>query len=180
MKCDTLNSFLMRDLISIPRVKNLHPAIAPEAEMIINSVETGFPKNIAVRITQGLRTFAEQDALYAQGRTTSGSIVTKAKGGQSYHNYGLAIDFSLLHDKDNNGTYEEISWNMNTDWDGDHIKDWSEVVNYFLAAKWEWGGVWKKMKDNPHFQKRFNLDWRDLLIKYNNEQFIPGTKYIKL
>jgi hypothetical protein len=45
---------------------------------------------------QGVRTFAEQDALYAQGRTRKGLRVTNAKGGQSYHNYGLAADCALL------------------------------------------------------------------------------------
>jgi D-alanyl-D-alanine carboxypeptidase len=43
--------------------------------------------------TQGFRTYAEQDALYQQGRTTPGSIVTHARGGKSLHNFGLAIDF---------------------------------------------------------------------------------------
>ena len=43
----------------------------------------------------GLRTFAEQDALYAQGRSVPGSIVTNAKGGESPHNYGCASDWTL-------------------------------------------------------------------------------------
>ena len=43
-------------------------------------------------VTSGRRTIAEQDKLYAQGRTAPGNIVTKAKGGQSPHNFGLAAD----------------------------------------------------------------------------------------
>jgi peptidoglycan L-alanyl-D-glutamate endopeptidase CwlK len=168
----------MRDKQSIVRVKNLHPSVSAEVEGIIDAIEAEWPPTIAVRITQGLRTIDEQNALYAKGRTTAGPIVTNAKGGSSYHNYGLAVDFALLHDKDGNGTFEEIDWNMNTDWDGDHIKDWSEVVNAFLAAGWVWGGNWKSLKDNPHFEKTMGNNWRDLLVKYNNEQFIPNTKYV--
>ena len=43
-------------------------------------------------ITDGFRTFAEQDAIFAQGRTKPGDIVTKARGGESNHNYGMACD----------------------------------------------------------------------------------------
>lgn len=45
---------------------------------------------------RGLATFAEQNALYAQGRTKPGRIVTNARGGQSYHNFGLAFDFCIV------------------------------------------------------------------------------------
>jgi D-alanyl-D-alanine carboxypeptidase len=46
-------------------------------------------------VTAGLRTIAQQAALYARGRTSPGDIVTYAKPGSSAHNYGLAIDVGL-------------------------------------------------------------------------------------
>ena len=46
-----------------------------------------------ILVTCTLRTQAEQQALYAQGRTAPGHIVTNAQAGQSAHNYGLALDF---------------------------------------------------------------------------------------
>jgi peptidoglycan L-alanyl-D-glutamate endopeptidase CwlK len=49
-------------------------------------------RGLQAMITDGLRTFAEQDALFAQGRTKPGRIVTNARGGESNHNYGLAVD----------------------------------------------------------------------------------------
>ena len=52
---------------------------------------------IQLRVTQGLRTIAEQDELYAQGRTKPGKIVTNAKGGKSNHNSGLAIDVCIVN-----------------------------------------------------------------------------------
>jgi peptidoglycan L-alanyl-D-glutamate endopeptidase CwlK len=49
-------------------------------------------KGIEIRVIQGLRTTSQQDALYAQGRTLPGKVVTNARGGQSSHNFGLAVD----------------------------------------------------------------------------------------
>jgi peptidoglycan L-alanyl-D-glutamate endopeptidase CwlK len=99
----------MRDAISIARVKLLHPAVRDEVARLIGAIEATWPVNMAIRIVQGLRTIDEQNALYAQGRTKPGNKVTNAKGGSSYHNYGLAVDFALLYDKDGNGSYETLS-----------------------------------------------------------------------
>jgi peptidoglycan L-alanyl-D-glutamate endopeptidase CwlK len=106
------------------------------------------------RFAYTLRTFAEQDALFAQGRSKPGKRVTNAKGGQSYHNYGLAIDIVLLVDKDKNGTFETAAWDLKTDFDGDKKADWMEVVQIFKRYGFEWGGDWKFV-DAPHFQKTF-------------------------
>lgn len=170
----------MRDKISLERAKQLHPVVRDEAIALITEVEKGFPPTIAVRIVQGLRTIAEQDALYAQGRTKPGSIVTNARGGSSYHNYGLAIDFAILIDKDGNGTYDEMSWDIKKDNDKDGVADWLEVVKVFEAAGWEWGGKWASIRDYPHVQKTFGHRWQDLLVMHNKKQFIDGTKYVKV
>lgn len=168
----------MRDKISVERADKLHPAVRSEVVEMIDQVEAGLPEFVAIRIVQGLRTIEEQNALYAQGRSRPGKIVTNAKGGSSYHNYGLAIDFCLLLDKDRNGTYESISWNMKDDWDNDRVHDWMEMVNVFVASGWEWGGNWKTLKDNPHLQKTFGHTWRELLNRYNRKDFIGNTTYV--
>jgi peptidoglycan L-alanyl-D-glutamate endopeptidase CwlK len=112
------------------------------------------------RFSYTLRTFAEQDALYAQGRTKSGKVVTNAKGGQSYHNYGLAVDIVLIRDMDGNGSFETASWDTNLDADNDGQSDWMEAVAIFKRHGWEWGGDWK-FTDMPHFQKTFgkSISW---------------------
>lgn len=170
----------MRDKISLERAQQLHPKVKDEVIALITQVEAGFPPNIAVRIVQGLRTIKEQDALYAQGRTKPGPIVTKARGGSSYHNYGLAIDFAILIDKDGNGTYDELSWDIKKDNDKDGVADWLEVVKVFEAAGWEWGGKWSSLKDYPHLQKTFGYRWQVLLSKYNSREFIDGTEYVRV
>ena len=116
-----------------------------------------------VIITQGLRTFAEQDALYAQGRTKPGKKVTNAKGGQSVHNYGFAVDIALII-KD-----KEVSWDTKKDWDKDNQSDWMEVVSVFKKYGWSWGGDWVSFKDMPHFDKKGFGDWKKLL-KLNKDK----------
>jgi peptidoglycan L-alanyl-D-glutamate endopeptidase CwlK len=120
------------------------------------------------RFTHALRTIKEQDALFAQGRTTPGKKVTNAKGGQSFHNYGLAWDFCLIVDG------KEVSWDMSKDFDGDKTADWMEVVRIAKKYGWEWGGDWAKFKDAPHFQKTFGKTTAQL------KSLIKGSLYPSL
>lgn len=168
----------MRDRISEQRVSLLHPKIRDEVKALIEKAEAGFPERIAIRIVQGLRTIEEQDALYSIGRTKPGKIVTNAKGGRSYHNYGLAIDFALLYDKDGNGAYETLSWDTRADFDNDKSADWMEVVRVFEAAGYTWGGKFSTITDAPHLQKTFGYKWQQLLVKHNEGDFIE--KYVRV
>jgi peptidoglycan L-alanyl-D-glutamate endopeptidase CwlK len=166
---------LPTDAITLKRIALLHPKVRTEALLIYQeSVEALASGGSSVRYTYTLRDLKEQSYLYALGRTIRnpngyhptkkplGNIVTNAKAGQSIHNYGLAFDICLLVDKDGNGVFDEVSWNMNLDLDFDKIFDWQEVVRVAKKYGWEWGGVWRKFKDYPHFQKDFNLDWKQL------------------
>jgi peptidoglycan L-alanyl-D-glutamate endopeptidase CwlK len=94
---------------------------------------------VALLITQGLRTWEEQDALFAQGRTTPGNIVTNAHGGESWHNFGLAFDILVL---DSVGK---------ADWDTHH-PGWMRAAALGKSLGLEWGGDWTTFKDLPHFQ----------------------------
>lgn len=170
----------MRDTISIERVQLLHPKVRDEARNCIEQAELGLPANMAIRVVQGLRTIEEQNALYASGRTKRGPIVTNAKGGSSYHNYGLALDFAILTDTDDSGTFDDLSWDIRKDNDKDGIADWLEVVTVFESYGWDWGGKWNSLKDFPHVQKTFGHSWRELLTMYNNKSFLPGTRYVNI
>jgi peptidoglycan L-alanyl-D-glutamate endopeptidase CwlK len=145
------------DKVTIERIQKLHPKIRSEVASLIEKANSAIGKQITIRVVQGLRTIAEQNALYAQGRTKPGPKVTNAPGGSSYHNYGLAFDFAFLV----NG--KEISWDVNKDWDGDKIADWLEVVQIFIKAGFTWGGNFKSIKDNPHFEKTFGFTPGQLL-----------------
>lgn len=161
------------DKPTLDAIAQLHPVARLKVTLAVQKANARLTGNAQVRIVQGLRTFAYQDKLYAQGRTTPGNIVTNARGGQSIHNYALAVDFALLV----NG--KVIEWNTIKDYDGDGLADWTEVVITFKAEGFMWGGDWKgKLVDRPHFE--LIHDWRPLLAKYNKKDFIAGTTYINL
>lgn len=150
------------DKITLDRIELLHPKVREEAKQIYNEIVYALKGKAICRFSHTLRTFAEQDKLYNQKPK-----VTNAKGGQSYHNYGLAIDIVLLKDLDGNGTYETASWETNVDFDGDGKADWLEVVAIFKKYGWAWGGDWANFKDKPHFEKTFGYKTSQLLHLYN-------------
>ncbi len=150
----------MRDATSIARLNLLHPKARPIFQHFIEQCETAY--NVTIRIVQGLRTFAEQDALYAQGRTKPGKIITFAKGGQTYHCYGAAVDLLIIENGKGN-------WNF----------DYTRLL-HFMPAGMVWGGSFSNLKDLDHFELKFGLNWRDMLAKYNAKDFIQGTQYINI
>lgn len=153
------------DKITKDRIAFLHPKIRDQVEQALLKIEAELPSGIQVRITQGLRTFAEQEALFSKGRTVPGKRVTNATGGQSIHNYGLALDFVLLVDG-------KVSWTVD--------ENWRKVAEAFKAQGFSWGGEWKSLKDYPHLEKTFGHTWQQLLEKYQRKDFIEGTQYVKL
>lgn len=144
-------------MLTLEQVKNksnaklsgLHPVVMQATERLI---ELSYDRGIPIVITQGLRTIAEQDALFAQGRTKPGLIVTNARGGYSNHNFGVAIDFALLLPDG-----RSVSWDTLRDGDFDRIADWNEVVEEAKKLGFEWGGDWKTFKDLPHLEMTFGL-----------------------
>ena len=139
------------DLPTSNRIAQLHPSVRNEVAKIINECDKALTGRAKVRISQGLRTFAEQDALYRKRPK-----VTNAKGGQSVHNYGFAVDIVMIIDG------KIASWDTAKDWDNDKVADWYECVKIFAKYGWDWGGNWKSFKDLPHFDKRGFNDWRKL------------------
>ena len=99
-------------------------------------------KGVDVKYICGTRTYTEQDALYAKGRTAPGPKVTNAKGGQSNHNFGIAVDVGLFT---SDGRYLE---------DTPFYRQIGDVVAKFPEL--EWGGNWKFV-DEPHIQYRTGL-----------------------
>jgi peptidoglycan L-alanyl-D-glutamate endopeptidase CwlK len=143
------------DKVTDIRINNLHPAIRQRARQFINAAAA---QGIMLRITDGLRTFAEQDELYAQGRTKPGAIVTNAKGGQSYHNYGLAID--VVEIKNGKGLWENPNW--------------PKIAALGKSFGFAWGGDFKNLRDLPHLEYTGGLTIPQLLAKYNAGQLDNG------
>lgn len=127
----------------MPVPSDLHPIVKQNADALKAAAAN---QGITVVMTEGFRSFKEQDELYKQGRTKKGNIVTYARGGESYHNYGLAIDFALQK-KDGS-----IIWDMEYDGNQNGKSDWLEVVEIAKKLGFEWGGDWKRFKDYPHLE----------------------------
>lgn len=153
------------DNVTLQRIEQLHPSVRQEVKQIISDCDKALTGRAKIRITQSLRSFEEQEKLYAIGRITKDKKVTNAKAGQSIHNYGLAVDICLMIDG------KTASWDTVKDWDNDKIADWYECVRIFARYGWEWGGNWKTFKDLPHFEKKTVLtngkiqptNWRTLI-----------------
>lgn len=123
-------------------IARLHPQVRGLIRKFINDVY--LKHQIQLVIVQDYRTYEQQDALYAKGRTTSGRIVTKAKGGQSNHNFALAVDIFPL--------WADGKLHMDAKSDAENIKILKKVAPIGKSIGLEWGGDWKSITDNPHFQ----------------------------
>lgn len=117
-------------------ITQLHPKL----QLLLKELQVQCAnKGLKIGISECLRTVAEQDALYAQGRTTAGNIVTNAKGStySSMHQWGIAFDF---YRNDGKGAY----------YDNDGF--FTKVGKIGQEIGLEWGGSWKSFVDKPHFQ----------------------------
>ncbi len=117
-------------------IKNLHPRLQ---FMIDELVKRCNLSGLKIGIGECLRTKAEQDALYAKGRTVSGKIVTNAKGTtySSMHQWGIAFDF---YRNDGKGAFN------NSDGFFEKVGEIGKSIGLF------WGGDFKNPVDRPHFQ----------------------------
>lgn len=123
-------------------IATLHPQTQKVARAFMSAAKSIAARvGCDVKIISGTRSYAEQDALYAQGRTTPGLKVSNAKGGQSNHNFGLSFDIAIFRGKeycDDHPLYRELG-----------------QLGKSLGL--EWGGDWRSIQDEPHFQLR--PDW---------------------
>lgn len=135
----------------------LHPVVEQAKNELVDQASE---IDIDVMITDDVRSKERQDELYARGRSTKGTIVTHAQGGESYHNYGLAIDYAI---KDNN---DNVIWDIHYDGNDNGESDWFEVAEIAKDIGFEWGGDWQHFKDYPHLQMTFGLSIDELQKGY--------------
>ena len=163
------------DKLTIERIKTMHPTLRTKLLKDYTDGNNLLGKGVRLRFSYTLRTFAEQDALFLKRPK-----VTNAKGGQSYHNYGLAFDIVMLYDNNGDGIFEEASWDTKRDGDRDGVADWLEVTRLFESRGWENGFISNGKKwDYPHFQLKGIPPWKELLKRYNNKEFVEGN-YVRL
>lgn len=131
----------------------LHPKAQEAARQFLKRLQDA---GINARIISGTRTYAEQDALYAKGRTLPGPKVTNAKGGQSNHNFGIAWDIGVF---DSQGNYQGES------------PLYDKAAEVGLVAGLEWGGNWQSFQDKPHYQLITGLSISKVRERFENGEF---------
>lgn len=139
-----------------PRLQKLAAQLAKECKK----------QGLIIKIGECFRTVAEQDALYAQGRTTSGSIVTNAKGSSysSQHQWGIAFDFFR---NDGKGAYNEsgdffgrvgaIGKQLGLGWGG----DWKSIVDKPHLYLPDWGSTTSKLRQLYGTPDKFKVTWNE-------------------
>jgi peptidoglycan L-alanyl-D-glutamate endopeptidase CwlK len=132
-------------MINSRNINDLLPNVKVRVEKFIELCDE---EGIDLLITSTYRDNESQEALYEQGRTRPGKVVTNAKSGESWHNYRCAIDIvPLVNGKPN--------------WDGsDPI--WEKIGELGEQAGLEWAGRWRTFKELAHFQYTGGLTLADL------------------
>ncbi len=118
------------DPVSEQRLKGLHPDVAKKVRQLVNRAERKL--GIRLRITSGYRSWVEQNRLFDQGG------LTNARGGQSWHNYGLAADVVPMTPSG------QPVWN--------DVKLWNQIGKLGKQLGFKWGGEFKSIYDPGHFE----------------------------
>ncbi len=122
-------------MINSRKIEDLLPIVQDRVRAFVFKCNQA---NIDILITSTYRDNESQNALYAQGRTQPGKIVTNARAGESWHNYRCAVDVVPII-------------NGKPCWDTKNSV-WQEVGRIGKEAGLEWAGDWKRFKEFPHFQ----------------------------
>jgi peptidoglycan L-alanyl-D-glutamate endopeptidase CwlK len=121
-------------MINSRKIEDLHPKVAKMCKEFIKKCDEA---GIDVIITSTYRDAEAQNALFAQGRTAPGKIVTRARAGQSYHNWRVAFDFVPVI-------------NGKAVWSNDDL--WLKCGEIAESIGLEWAGRWTKFREMPHCQ----------------------------
>lgn len=155
----SINDAALKELLNISykNMAGVNPILQDKVIKIITDLYV--KHNVRFAAHMGVRTLSQQQALYAQGRSSLeevnrlrkkagyGPITAagnkKVTGVQvSWHNFGVAVD--LVEDGDPNKA--GIQWS------------WASIKNYLLIGAIAksygliWGGYWKSIKDYPHVE----------------------------
>lgn len=150
------------DSRSEKNIATLHPRVRPFVRALI---EKAGGQGIIIKVTSATRSFAEQDDLFAQGRTKPGKKVTNARGGFSNHNFGIAVDITIFKGSS----------------DAEQAKTpvfesplYKAIGALGTDLGLEWGGNWKTIVDEPHFQLRpgwaANMKESDMLTELRSRK----------
>ncbi len=129
-------------MVNSNSITDLYPPMQRAAAELLRRMED---MGHHLGLSSTYRDFESQDALYKHGRDIPGRIITNARGGESFHNYGLAFD-----------VYYHITGSV-------HYKAILTLAGHMgQELGLEWGGNWETLVDMPHFQWSGGLTIREL------------------
>lgn len=140
-------------------IQRLHPKLRSMIPLILAECSQ---QGLNVLITDCCRSEAEQNALYDQGRTKPGSIVTNVRYPNSAHCWGVAFDFCRNvkgREYDNSDCF------------------FTRVAVIAKRHGLEWGGEWKNFVDRPHLQLKEYMP--DNSTKWLRETYGTPDKFFR-
>jgi len=148
------------DARSEKNIATLLPEMQKKARQILKAAHDWGSGRFTFSILSGTRTYAEQDGLFGQRPK-----VTNARGGQSNHNFGIALDIGIF---DLRGKYLTGSTRAEE-------KAYTDLAAVVKAAVHgiEWGGDWSSFKDQPHYEFSTGLT-----IAQKRKKFEAGQLYL--
>lgn len=140
-------------------LRTLHPTMQRQVRRGLAALRDA---GVSAKVISGTRSYAEQDRLFAQGRNGNpGPKVTNARGGQSNHNFFIAVDLGLF-----DGTRyltDEASYVA------------AAAVVKAAAPGLAWGGDWKSLRDTPHYELATGLGIAEVRRRFElGEAYAPA------
>jgi peptidoglycan L-alanyl-D-glutamate endopeptidase CwlK len=127
--------------------KILNGLYKPFASQIRHFMQYCWSRGLNIHLSQGMRTFAEEDAFYLAGKS-------QTKGGYSYHNYGVAVDYVFDSDPNKDGVQDPYL--------EPRAGAWEMVANIAARCGLTPGYFWKSFQDKPHIQATLKCKIEDL------------------
>ena len=121
-------------MINSRSLDDLLPLVKQRVEAFIEACKD---EDIDLLVTSTYRDLESQRALFEQGRTLPGKIVTNAPAGQSFHNWRCAVDVVPIV-------------NGKAIWDDEAL--WQKIGLIGEHCGLTWAGRWKTFKETAHFQ----------------------------
>lgn len=121
------------------RLRGCHPRLRTRVVQLVKALSQ---EGLSIVLTQGVRTTAQQQSLYAQGRSKPGKIVTNCDGVKKVSNHQPKADGF--------GYAVDVAWVVDgqVTWEG----PWETLGRLAQAHGLIWGGTWTRFPDRPHLE----------------------------
>lgn len=155
------------DVRSLKTLDTLHPSARGILQVFLQQAqEEAAKRGLQYIAISGLRSWEEQERLYAQGRTAPGKRVTNARPGSSMHNYGLAIDCGVFR----LGRYLDAG-NPAERKEADSMHRAAGAIAKQQGLRW--GGDFRSIYDAPHYELDVNHTVAELAQLRKPGQWVP-------